>query len=215
MKWCSPRVFLQSGNISPVGRDRGEANFIACAMAETKILRLRTTRVQIAIPVFIYGNNESGPPFREISETASVNANGCLVALAAPVVKEQPLLLTNIKTNEDMQCNVVTLGNFVNGKTEVGLRFAAALAALLGYSDSRRKIGTPPSESATCPQNAEKCCGLRTRRRFSILLPARALPEESKHISHPVAFAGARMSQWVHESAGARYPAERNCRTAC
>jgi hypothetical protein len=108
-------------------------------MADTKITRHRTTRVHIAIPVFIYGNNESGPPFKEITQTVAVNANGCLVALATPVVKEQPLLLTNMKTDEEMACNVVTLGNIVNGKTQVGLRFAQPSPRFWG-------IGFPPED---------------------------------------------------------------------
>jgi hypothetical protein len=74
--------------------------------------------------VFIYGNKESGEPFKEITQTLSINANGCLIELATPVAKEQALLLTNVKTNEEMTCNVVTLGSLVNGKTQVGLRFA-------------------------------------------------------------------------------------------
>jgi hypothetical protein len=93
-------------------------------MAETKMSRQRTTRVLIAIPVFIYGNHESAPPFKEITQTLTVNANGCLIELATPVVKEQSLILMNMKTNEEMACNVVTLGVIVNGKTQVGLRFA-------------------------------------------------------------------------------------------
>ena len=28
--------------------------------------------------VFIYGNNESGAPFKEITQTVAINANGCL-----------------------------------------------------------------------------------------------------------------------------------------
>jgi hypothetical protein len=108
-------------------------------MVETKILRLRTTRVQIAISVFVYGNSEFGQPFGETTETVSVNANGCLIALAAPVVKEQPLLLTNIKTNEDMPCSVVTIGNVVGGKTEVGLRFGQLSPRFWG-------IGFPPED---------------------------------------------------------------------
>ena len=108
-------------------------------MAETKTARHRTTRVRIAIPVFIYGNNESGPPFKEITQTVEVNANGCLVEIQTPVVKEQPLLLTNLKTDEEIACNVVTLGNFVNGKTEVGLRFAQPSPRFWG-------IGFPPED---------------------------------------------------------------------
>lgn len=108
-------------------------------MAETKIARQRTTRVRINIPVFIYGNNESGPPFKEITQTVSVNANGCLIELATPVVKEQPLLLTNLKTDEEMACHVVTVGNVVDGKTEVGVRFAQLSPRFWG-------IGFPPED---------------------------------------------------------------------
>jgi hypothetical protein len=97
---------------------------MVCVMAETKTARLRTTRVHIAIPVFIYGNHESGTPFSETTQTLTVNVNGCLIELATPVVKEQPLLVMNMKTNEEMGCNVVTLGIITNGKTQVGLRFA-------------------------------------------------------------------------------------------
>lgn len=108
-------------------------------MVDTKIARNRTTRVQIAIPVFIYGNNDSGAPFQETTETSAVNANGCLIVLAAPVEKEQPLLLTNIKTNEEITCHVVTLGNVVKGKTEVGIRFAQPSPRFWG-------IGFPPED---------------------------------------------------------------------
>ena len=73
-------------------------------------MRHRTTRVHLAISVFIYGNNESGEPFKEITQTLAVNANGCLVELATPVSKDQSLLLTNMQSNEEMTCTVVTLG---------------------------------------------------------------------------------------------------------
>jgi hypothetical protein len=118
---------------------RIEANRVVCIMTETKIARNRTTRVHIAIPVFIYGNNPSGSPFKEITQTVAVNANGCLIELATPVVKEQPLLLTNMKTNDEIACNVVTPGNLVNGKTQVGLRFAQPSPRFWG-------IGFPPED---------------------------------------------------------------------
>jgi hypothetical protein len=108
-------------------------------MVESRILRQRTTRVHIAIPVFIYGNNETGSPFSEYTQTIAVNANGCLVELEVRVVKEQPLLVTNLKTNEEMACQVVTLGNVVNGKTEVGLRFSQPSPRFWG-------IGFPPED---------------------------------------------------------------------
>ena len=93
-------------------------------MGDNKFVRPRTTRVHLAISVFIYGNNESGEPFKEITQTLAVNANGCLVELATPVSKDQSLLLTHMKSNQEMTCTVVTLGKILNGKAQVGLSFA-------------------------------------------------------------------------------------------
>lgn len=93
-------------------------------MAESKSIRARTTRVHFAIPVFIYGTAENGAPFKEITQTVAVNANGCLIELVERVAKDQPLLLTNMKSNEEMACSVVTVGNPINGKTPIGVRFS-------------------------------------------------------------------------------------------
>src|SRR5579863_7829076 len=108
-------------------------------MAADKIVRPRTTRVHLAIPVFVYGTRDSGAPFKEITQTIAVNVNGCLVTMETPVVKDQPLLITNMKTNEEIACTVVTLGNIVVGKTEVGLRFAQPSPRFWG-------IGFPPED---------------------------------------------------------------------
>lgn len=107
---------------------------IGPAMTESKILRPRTTRVHLAIPVFIYGNKGSDKPFKEITQTIEVNANGCLLELATPVVKDQQLLLTNMKTDEEMPCHVVTRGNVVNDKAQVGLRFAQSSPRFWGLA---------------------------------------------------------------------------------
>jgi len=103
-------------------------------VTEGKSIRPRSTRVHLAIPVFIYGNNTSNKPFKEISQTVEVNANGCLVELATHIAKEQQLLLTNMKSNEEIACHVVTLGNIVNGKAQVGLRFAQAAPRFWGLA---------------------------------------------------------------------------------
>ena len=120
------------------------------AMADNKIVRPRTTRVHLAIPVFIYGNRESGTPFKEIAQTLAVNANGCLVELSTPVSKDQSLLLTNMKSNEEMTCTVVTLGKIVNGKAQVGLSFSQPSPRFWGlafppedWDPAERKLPTP------------------------------------------------------------------------
>ena len=124
LKCCPASHIFNSGIIPIVGEVRVEADCVECVMVDRKIVSPRTTRLHFAIPVFIYGSKDSGAPFTEITQTLAVNASGCLVELATPVVKEQPLLLTNMKTNEEMACSVVTLGSVVNGKAQVGLRFA-------------------------------------------------------------------------------------------
>ena len=81
-----------------------EASGLGRDVTNGKIMRPRSTRVHLAIPVFIYGNTASDKPFKEITQTVEVNANGCLVELAAQVSKEQHLLLTNMKSNEEIPC---------------------------------------------------------------------------------------------------------------
>ncbi len=103
-------------------------------MVEAKNPRRRTSRLHFAIPVFIYGNRETGAPFKEITQTIAINADGCLVEIATPVVREQPLLLTNVKTDEEMPCVVVTIGTISNGKAQIGLRFSQASPRFWGLS---------------------------------------------------------------------------------
>jgi hypothetical protein len=108
-------------------------------MEKGESTRTRTSRVHLAISVFVYGHNESGSPFQEIGQTVTINANGCLIELETPVVKEQPLLLTNMKSSEEISCNVATIGSVVNGKTQVGLRFGKPSPRFWG-------LGFPPED---------------------------------------------------------------------
>jgi hypothetical protein len=79
--------------------------------------------VHLAITVSIRGQNAAGSPFSEVCQTVTVNANGCLLEMATPVAKEQPLTLKNIRTTGEIPCTIVSLGNAGAGKTQVALRF--------------------------------------------------------------------------------------------
>jgi hypothetical protein len=85
--------------------------------------RTRTSRVHLSIEVFVYGYKEGGTPFKEITQTITINANGCLLGLTTPVVKEQQLFLTNLKSEEEVSCYVVSVGNPEDGKLQVAIRF--------------------------------------------------------------------------------------------
>src|SRR4029077_9689097 len=81
--------------------------------------RRRGSRVALATPVFVYGwlLNE---PFSENTETLNVSAVGGLIQLSAMVIPSQELILTSLKTNEDLPCRVVRLIRSGDGKTLVG-----------------------------------------------------------------------------------------------
>lgn len=87
--------------------------------------RRRTQRVHIAMPIIVRCP-DAKPPFEEKTHTVSVNANGCLLRLQAPVVRTQRLLLVNPQTTEELPCTVMFLGKKDAGKTEVGIEFAEA-----------------------------------------------------------------------------------------
>ena len=87
--------------------------------------RRRTQRVHIAMPIIVRCR-DAKPPFEEKTHTVSVNANGCLLRLQAPVVRTQKLLLVNPQTTEELPCTVTFLGKKDSGKTEVGIEFAEA-----------------------------------------------------------------------------------------
>ena len=86
--------------------------------------RRRSQRVQISIPVLVRGTSGS-QPFEESSQTVFVNAHGCMVHLATPVVRAQQISIIHAKTAEEMPCNVVFVGKKdAQGITEVGMEFA-------------------------------------------------------------------------------------------
>ncbi len=86
-------------------------------------MKPRTSRVHLAIPVFVYGNKEPGEPFKEITQTVIINANGALVELETPVEKDQSLLMVNMKSGDEIACQVVMVDSSAYRKPQVGIRF--------------------------------------------------------------------------------------------
>lgn len=83
----------------------------------------RSQRVNISVPVLIYGNGKDGQPFQEETHSLVVNAHGGLILLSAPVVLEQKLLLMNPKNMEEVRARVAYVGRLEKGKREVGVGF--------------------------------------------------------------------------------------------
>jgi len=85
--------------------------------------RRRSKRLGLSVPVFVYGMNVSGEPFRELTSTISVNANGGLVALAATVREGQTVLVQNKSTRQEQECRVVHVRFTDDDKWAVGIAF--------------------------------------------------------------------------------------------
>ena len=86
--------------------------------------RRRTQRVKIAIPVTVRIPKSNASFYDEATETVVVNAHGCLARLAVPLAPGQQIRIINQKSSEEQECAVVWIGQFNEGKTEVGLEFS-------------------------------------------------------------------------------------------
>jgi len=82
----------------------------------------RSKRVYIAMPVNVKGQ-QGAATFEEKATTESVNAHGCMIRLAKVVNRGEKLTLTNVKSEETVECRVVYIGQSEGGKIQVGIEF--------------------------------------------------------------------------------------------
>ncbi|MGA8938135.1 MAG: PilZ domain-containing protein [Acidobacteriaceae bacterium] len=83
----------------------------------------RSSRLGLSVPVLVHGKDASGTPFREITRTLSLNANGALLALAASVQEGQTILVENKNTRLEQECRIVNVAPAEDGKSKVGVAF--------------------------------------------------------------------------------------------
>ena len=98
----------------------------------------RTQRVHIQMSVIVRGSSQN-KLFEEETKTTTVNAQGCLVSLVAPVARGQQVSIVNPKTAEELLCNVVYISDNKASGTEVGLEFTEP-------SPLFWRIGFPPED---------------------------------------------------------------------
>lgn len=89
---------------------------------EPHLDRRRAHRVLLAAPVFVYGW-VGGEPFSENTQTLNVSAMGGLMPLGVRVVPPQKLILSNLKSDEDLPCRVARSAQTSDGKVAVGFEF--------------------------------------------------------------------------------------------
>ena len=83
----------------------------------------RSLRLWISIPVRASSKNADGQDFSEDTETIVVNAHGGLFCLRQSVKIRADIVLTNLVTQEEQLCRVVTLGDSSDKGRRVGIEF--------------------------------------------------------------------------------------------
>jgi len=86
--------------------------------------RRRSQRVILTMAISI--RSESGPKiasFEEQTNTLVVNVHGALIALSSKVAVGQTLRMTNVKTQQEQACRVVSMAPASGGKPKVGVEF--------------------------------------------------------------------------------------------
>jgi hypothetical protein len=94
---------------------------------EQPLLRRRdqraTRRVELTVPLFVYGSSSDHQPFHEEAYTLNLNDGGCLVSLVAEVVPGQRLCITNTENQAECECRVIHIGKRVRGRVNIGVGF--------------------------------------------------------------------------------------------
>jgi hypothetical protein len=75
--------------------------------------------------LLVYGLDVDKQPFHEETETLDANDEGCLLALETVVVRGQRLFLTNMRTQAELECRVVHVGQRIKDRTRVGVAFSS------------------------------------------------------------------------------------------
>jgi len=85
--------------------------------------RRRTTRIQVDVPLFIYGYTQSGSTFYEETHTIEINGGGGLVAMTSRVKPGQRLAVTNEGNDQTQECVVVSVRAQLAHANHIALKF--------------------------------------------------------------------------------------------
>jgi hypothetical protein len=88
------------------------------------MVRRRSQRVLMQVPVRVRGADSQGKEFEEEAETLAINAHGALILINARVMSGSKLRMQHKRTLEEQECHVVFLGPVRAGKSEIGLEFS-------------------------------------------------------------------------------------------
>lgn len=90
---------------------------------KTKRTPRSSDRLQVRIPIVVYGYTKDLGAFHEETETLTVNANGALVMLKTKLDLGESVFLMQRSTGQELSVRVVYLDTYSERETKVGLAF--------------------------------------------------------------------------------------------
>lgn len=120
--------------------------------AESRRDMRRSKRVYIAMAVRVSATRGKDS-FQEDTATETVNAHGCMIRLAASVKRDEKVTLTNLRSEESMECRVANIGQPSGGKRQVGLEFSKP-SGHFWHIAFPPEDWTPPEHEASEPTRA-------------------------------------------------------------
>ena len=100
-----------------------EARRVAPSSKMGRYIRHRDLRMHLQMPVRVYTHVPGQQPVLEDTRSLNVSVRGALITLSIRVQRDQRLILTNLKTQEEVVCRVTHLGPAGWGKFKVGVAF--------------------------------------------------------------------------------------------
>ena len=91
--------------------------------AEAHQEQRRSERVRLSVPVMVMAETREREQLQEQTHTITVNAHGGLFRLKMELLTGQPMVLLNVKTNQQESCRVIRVQDMPDGDFGVAFEF--------------------------------------------------------------------------------------------
>lgn len=102
--------------------------------------RRRTARLNVQVPLFVYGYTQEGDPFYDYACSIAINAHGGLMFMLTTVRPGQRLLVTKKENEETTECLVLSVRARLALGVDVAFEFPAPMSNFWGNWE-RQKTG--------------------------------------------------------------------------
>lgn len=101
----------------------------------------RSERVTAYLPVSVRGVEDGGQSFEEETRTIVISPYGAKITLRARVQTKGKIALTNLGTQQELECRVVRIERKPGGRSEVALEFSLPAPQFWSNWNSKSRQG--------------------------------------------------------------------------